>query len=282
MSSFRFLADGSTYPGPALPKTLEDVVKPEWLLIDPDVASTLLAQGFVVTPDGYRQFQHAYASYLYEGQVFFVTTDVGYHFLHLAFSKLLRDIEQQTLLPILEDLVRGLVEAARQQTSELAGTDLAEAAARAQQLFEATAALLEIDVGPIGPLAQQEVDLAREATQLTKSPTSSFGECAPFTSLRNCVDYSLFKPRGHYTRNADLERYFLAMSMLGQASFFVEDADSLQVGLMAARLLAGDPDLAAAWRLIYEPTAFLVGVADDFTPFELADVAEVVVPGWLD
>ena len=276
------LGDDAIYPGPGLPETLEDVVKPDWLLIDPDVASTLLKQGFVVAPDGYRQFQHAYASYLYEGQVFFVTTDVGYHFLHLAFSKLLRDLEEQTLLPILEDMVRDLVEAARLQTSELAGTDLADAAGRAQQLYEATAALLEIDVGPIGPLAQAEVDLAREAVQLTKSPVGSFGECAPAASLRNCVDYSLFKPRGHYTRNADLERYFRAMSMLGQASFFVEDADSLRVGVMATRPLAADADLAAAWRLVYEPTAFLVGVADDYTPFEVADAAEVVAPGWLN
>jgi hypothetical protein len=276
------VGDGSAYPGPALPATLEGVLKPDSVTLDPEVAATLLAQGFVVVPDGYRQFQHAYASYQYAGEVFFVTTDVGYHFLHLAFSKLLRDIEQGTLLPILEELVGGLVEATRQQMAELEGGHLAGAAERAQQLYEATATLLELDVGPIGPLAQQEVDLALEATQLTTSPTTSFGECDPFTSLRNCVDYSLFKPRGHYTRTADLERYFRAMSMLGQASFFVQDPESLQIGVLASRPLLLDGNLADAWRLVYEPTAFMVGVADDYTPFELGDVADVVSPGWLD
>ena len=275
------MGDGSAYPGPTLPATTAGVLKPEWLTLDPEVVETLLAQGFVVVPDGYRQFQHAYASYLYEGQVFFVTTDVGYHFLHLAFSKLLRDIEQSTLLPILEEMVGGLVEATRQQKAELEGSELAEAAARAQQLYEATATLLELDVGPIGPLAQQEVDLALEATQLTTSPTTSFGKCDPFASLRNCVDYSLFKPRGHYTRNEDLERYFRAMSTLGQASFFVHDAESLQVGVLASRPLLMDEDLAGAWRLVYEPTAFMVGVADDYTPFELGDVAPGIASGWL-
>ena len=276
------LGDVPTYPGPGLPDSLGGVLKPDWLTLEPQVAATLLEQGFVVAPDGYRQFQHAYASYLYEGQVFFVTTDAGYHFLHLAFSKLLRDIEQQTLLPILEQLVGGLVESAREQTAELEGTGLAEPADRAQQLVEATAMLLGLEVGPVGPLAQQEVELALEATQLTASPTTSFGECAPLFSLRNCVDYSLFKPRGHYTRNEDLERYFRAMSMLGQASFFIKDADSLGVGVLAARLLVQDQDLVDAWSLVYEPTSFLVGVADDYTPFELAGVAEAVVPGWLD
>jgi hypothetical protein len=276
------LDEESAYPGPALPTTLEGVLKPEWLNLEPEVAATLLAQGFVVVPDGYRQFQHAYASYLYEGQVFFVTTDVGYHFLHLAFSKLLRDLEQQTLLPILEELVGDLVDSAREQTAELEGTDLAEPASHTQQLFEATATLLDLEIGPIGPLAQQEVDLALEATQLTTSPTTSFGECAPFVSLRNCIDYSLFKPRGHYTRNGDLERYFRAMSMLGQASFFIHDPDSLRIGALASRLLVRDQDLVDAWRLVYDPTAFLVGVADDYTPFELSEVAKTIAPGWLE
>ena len=276
------LEDGSVYPGPSLPSSIEGVLKPGWLTLEPEVAATLLTQGFVVIPDGYRQFQHAYASYLYEGQVFFVTTDGGYHFLHLAFSKLLRDIEQNRLLPILEELVLGLVEAARKQTTELEGTDLAEAARRAQQIYEAVATLLELEVGPTGPLAQQEVKLALEASQLTASPTTSVGECMPLASLRNCVDYSLFKPRGHYTRNEDLERYFRAMSMLGQASFFIHDAGSLRIGMLAARPLMRDADLAEAWRLVYEPTAFMVGVADDYTPFELAKAAGEVVPGWLD
>ena len=273
---------GFAYPGPTRPSSIDGVLKPDWLTLDDEVAAALLAQGFVVVPDGYKQFQHAYASYLYEGQVFFVTTDAGYHFLHLAFSKLLRDIEQDTLLPLLEELVVGLVDGAREQEAELAGTDLAATAGRVVQLYEAAATLLELDVSPIGPLAQQEVDLALEATLLTRSPVTSFAECRPLQSLVNCVDYSLFKPRGHYTRNQDLERFFRAMSMLGQASFFVHDADSLRIGVLAARPLVDNASLAGIWRLVYEPTAFMVGVADDYTPFELADAAESIVPGWLD
>ncbi|MGZ8755352.1 MAG: hypothetical protein ACXW15_09200, partial [Acidimicrobiia bacterium] len=52
------VGDGSAYPGPALPATLEGVLKPDSVTLDPEVAATLLAQGFVVVPDGYRQFQH--------------------------------------------------------------------------------------------------------------------------------------------------------------------------------------------------------------------------------
>ncbi len=276
------LLEGGSYPGPGLPDSLAGVLKPVWLTIEPAAAATLLQNGFVVVPADYRQFQHAYASFQYQGEVFFVTTDVGYHFLHLAFSKVLRDLEEQTLLPILEDLIVGLVTGARAQQAELAGTELEEAASRVTQLFEAGALLLGTDVGQVGPLARQEASLAEEGAQLVASPTTSFGECLPIAGISNCVDYSLFKPRGHYTRSEDLERYFRAMSLLGQSSFWVKDPQSLRLGVLAARVLVSDPDLVEAWRLIYEPTAFMVGIADDYTPFELADVAAQVVATGLD
>ena len=84
----------------------------------------------MVVPGEARLFHPLYQSFDYEGEVYFVTTDVGYHYLHLAFSKILRELEQSELLPILEDLWSGLVDAARLQRDELAGTDLADAADR--------------------------------------------------------------------------------------------------------------------------------------------------------
>ena len=41
----------------------------------------------------------------------------------------------------------------------------------------------------------------------------------------------------------------------------------------------GHPELEALWRQVFEPTAFLVGVSDDYTPFELVDAVESEVPG---
>jgi hypothetical protein len=53
------------------------------------------------------------------------------------------------------------------------------------------------------------------------------------------------------------------------------------VGIMLARPLVADESLAEDWQLVYEPTAFLVGAADDYTPFELAAVASDVTPDGL-
>ncbi len=147
------------------------------------------------------------------------------------------------------------------------------------QLYQATGSLLGLDIGALGALADDEVALAEEAARLTESPITSFGDCNPLRAISHCVDYSLFKPRGHYTRNADLERYFRAMSLLGNSAFFLGSPESLRIGLLATRVLVADPELMDTWRLVYEPTAFMVGVSDDYTPVEMAEVADEVVPG---
>lgn len=276
------ISDSGTYEGPEWPTTLDDVVVPPdavYLLQDQGVKDALLARGFVVTPGYWSLFQDVYGLALYDNHAMFVTTDVAYHMLHLAFSKVLRDTEQDAMLPVLERLVSRGLEAARAQEASYRGTALEDMAARVTQLFEAAGALLGMDVGPIGQLARAEVDLANEAAQFTTSPLTGFTGCEPTESPRGCVDFSLFKPRGHYTRNADLERYFKAMSLLGQegASFIASehdgvvtvDAASMQFALLLSRAM-DDTTTERDWESIYEPTAFMVGLADDYTPYEVS------------
>ena len=51
--------------------------------------------------------------------------------------------------------------------------------------------------------------------------------------------------------------------------------------MLAARTLVAHPELVSLWQAIYEPTAFLVGRSDDYTPLELAAAAKTVDPTWL-
>jgi hypothetical protein len=242
----------------------------------PGVTEALTERGFVVVPADLRLFHFAYQGNAYEGWPVFVTTDAAYHTWHLVFDKLLRNLEQQVLLPKLEKLVSGLLEAAQAQTAEVAGTPVEDAASRAEQLFQVAAAELGLPVTP-GQLAQEEKALV--------DAHSAPHETSPIVGAP--VDYSLFTPRGHYTRNADLTRYFVAMSVLGQLPFCLPGTiecpglEPARIAILASRVLAGDPDLLALWREVYEPTAFLVGVADDYTPLEVAAAAQTAAPSGL-
>ncbi|MDJ0497814.1 MAG: DUF3160 domain-containing protein [Acidimicrobiia bacterium] len=276
------LSGGPAYAGPGTPSSLGGVSVADWIndyLDSNDAKGQLTSNGFVIVPGTTRHFHHIYEGAAYDGWPVFVTTDAAYHVWHLAFDKILRETEQQTLLPALEEMVTRLVELARAQENELADTELAEAANRVTQFYEAAATVLELDVGPIGPLAEAEVQLIMAADRRSVSPTTGGDENSGF--ITTLIDYSLFRPRGHYTRTPELERFFRGMSQLGNNAFLL--GEGMQLGILASRVLLADPEVVARWQLIYEPTAWLVGAADDYTPLEVGAVVEQVVPtGWTD
>jgi hypothetical protein len=268
------------YAGPATPHSLADVqVVPdlEKDLKQPGVTEALEQNGFVIVPSNLARFYYAYEGNEYSGWPVYVTTDVAYHEWHLVFDKTLRDLEQQVLLPKLDRLVSGLLQEAQAQTNELKGSSLEDSASRVEQLFQVAAAELGQNVS-LGKQAEQEKALIDQHSQPhTISPI-----------LGTPVDYSLFTPRGHYTLNAQLTRYFVAMSVLGQLPFclpgtkFCEGVEPARMGILASRVLVGNPDLVELWRQIYEPSAFLVGVADDYTPLEVEAAAKATPAGGLD
>ena len=107
------------------------------------MSEALEKNGFVVVPADFRLFHYAYQGNVYEGWPVFVTTDVAYHEWHLVFDKLLRSLEQQVLLPKLEQLVSGLLEAAHDtDRASSPARSLEDTASRVEQLFQVAAAEL--------------------------------------------------------------------------------------------------------------------------------------------
>lgn len=273
--------DRPAYAGPATPASLDGVAgaaRVRRQLSDRAIA-VLERQGFVIVPGYYPRFHMAYDFQIYEGSPVFVTTDAAYHTWHLIFDKILRDMEQKVLLPRLETLVGGMLERAVAQETALGGTALADDASAVADLMRVAGSLLKLPTGRLGERARAEkrLILAHGGNQI--SPI-----------LGTFIDYSLYAPRGHYTRTPALTRYFLAMSVLGQTAFLLPDSKQidgslmsdprgLRLAVLAAATLVGDAALEGLWREIFEPTAFLVGVSDDYSVFELADAVEATVPG---
>jgi len=272
-------ANAPAYAGPATPSSLANVKVVKALkseLEQPGVSAALEKNGFVVVPADFKLFQYAFEGNDYQGWPVFVTTDVAYHEWHLVFDKLLRSVEQEVLLPKLEQLVSGSLKAAQAQSKGLAGSSLEDTASRGEQLYQVAAAELGLPV-TLGPLAKKEKALIDAHSQAdTTSPI-----------LGSNVDYSIFTPRGHYTRTPQLTRFFLGMSVLGQLSaclpgtYKCPGIEPTRIGILASRALDSSPDLIALWREIYEPTAFLVGTADDYTPLDLQKAAEATPAGGL-
>lgn len=275
------LLDGAArYGGPATPTSLDGVLmtgyRQQQLDASAELAQKLAANGFVITDRSARFFHDLYEQQQYEYDTIFVTTDALYNAWHLVFSKVLRDTEEQVLIPTLGSFLTQAVTAARSQETQLGGGALAESASRVVAFFEAAATLLGVDVGAVSSLAREEVTLATDAAETTTSPITGFQQCELPNAFTSCVDYTQFLPRGHYTHSEALERYFRAMSELGQQAFYESDPASLRIGLLVSRLIVSDPALSQLWQSLYETTAFLVGVADDHTPLEAAAAMSAV------
>jgi hypothetical protein len=282
------LGDAPAYAGPRTPQTLVGVRVPRSIhsTLTTEVRQRLSQHGFVIVPSDAKLMWQAYAEAPYSNWPVFVTTDVAYHQWHLTFDKVLRSLEQEVLLPKLERLTRALLAEARDQATELRGTSLSDAASRVLKLMQVEATLLGLPAGPLGPAVRAELALIRAHDGLHVSPILGFGGSGdPGTVVPGFIDYSLYTPRGHYTRTPELTRYFLGMSVLGQSAFLVATGDvrPFAMAVLASRLIVpaglGSPSVASLWRDLYDPTAFLVGAADDYTPFEVSSAIEATTPG---
>lgn len=285
-SGVPLLGDTPAYAGPGNPTSLDAVEMTDYrrqtVDANPTLSALLTSNGFAVTDREARFFHDIYELNSYEYETLFVTTDTAYNSWHLVFSKVLRDTEEQVLEPALAIFLERIVTDARAQAEQLKGTDLADAADRVVAYYEAAATLLGLDVGTISQVATAEVALATDAAEATTSPITGFQQCGLPDNFIGCVDYTQFLPRGHYTHSETLQRYFRAMSLLGQEAFYLSDPASLRLGLLAARLVTANAEATRLWKTIYDTTAFFVGVADDYTPAEARAAAESVVSSGLD
>jgi hypothetical protein len=274
------LPETTPYAGPATPTSLDGVGMTDQVdrLLDADARAKLADQGFVVVPEEFRLFHHAYDEQFYTGTPVYLTTDAAYHAWHQVFDKTLRDLETRRLSPALEELLVGMRRNAVAQAEDLAGTPLQDDARKVVDVLSVALAELGRDVR-LSARARAEKALIDAHDASTESPI-----------LGSVADYSLYTPRAHYTRTKALTRYFVAMSVLGQTAFRLpgsvqtdgtryDSVDDLRVALLAARTLVERPELEALWRTIYEPTAFLVGSGDDYTPFELMAAFEEASAG---
>ena len=115
----------------------------------------------------------------------------------------------------------------------------------------------------VGEALAQEISLVLAATGMKPSPL--FGKCSPTKP----ADYSQFKPRSHYTKNATLGGYFRAMMFLGRNSYELKDSTIIGDATLAALAMARTPSNGksplAAWQDLMEITGFFAGQSDDIT-----------------
>jgi hypothetical protein len=246
--------------------------------------SALEERGFVVRPGPFEDFYELYTDLAEKNEPLLLTPDALLHTYHVLFDYALRTVEKDHFLRDLESLTDLLLCYEISQHRASPTGPIREDHRRNTAYFAVAKELLSGDSEPppeVAELVEAELDLIRAHEGLSVSPIFGYRE-----------DYSQYVPRGHYTRNEDFERYFLAMMWYGRMSFSLRpevldpeaDPDGpLRRALLICRALRdlrlGDASALEVWERIYEPTVFFVGASDDFTVHQILKAADEVLEG---
>ncbi|RLC89402.1 MAG: hypothetical protein DRI37_03865 [Chloroflexi bacterium] len=294
--SINLPADGFYDSSYVLPVALNSLTNEDAFTFNADQAALLGENGFVVTPGDWLEFFQLYESTRYQDLPVFVTTDSVYHVYHLLFDKLLRDLERDSLAPTLETLTNALVSAAEAQYHEAQGTSLEESARRVWGYFVVAQQLIMETPPPVpGPVATEvnaELALIAAHGGIDMSPLLSLPEafdeglfCDPNATPEQaekfyCEDYSQYVPRGHYTRDEQLKRYFRAMMWYGRINLRLKHTRETRLALLMTRIIrqttVNGVEATELWANIYDPTVFLVGKSDDLSFHEYGPLMDAV------
>ena len=237
---------------------------------------------FTVKKSRYQQLFDIYNLGTWDGIPIFVTTDAVLHTYHTLFDRLLAEIEMHHFVNALDQLTETLINETKSQLTQTEKV-LASDAVYHNLAFLCVAA--ELLNGPdtsipdtVSALVNSEISYITDHNGFHYSPV-----LGNFSQL----DYSQFKPRGHYTKNDTLKAYFKTMIWYGWTILTMETnlfgdlssshtLQSLMLVQMLYSLHADGQSLLDLWKQIYEPTIFYVGKTDDPNVCDYKSIADQI------
>jgi len=236
---------------------ISNLLNPAQLVeFDEQLQEKLAQNGFAIVPADHQQLFHVYEQNDYTNMPNFVTTDLYLQLFHLYFDCMLRDVEEYKFFPLL----RQFCDAASSRYMDDDETSL-----WLITYFKVANALLE------GKAPEYDTTALEEYNKVMKSE-DAFSEYLGYTNAQ--FAYSLFRPRGHYTRNDTLQRYFRTMMWLQTVPFQTDSkADMLKVFSLANKI--GNPNYTEEYQLykkLTEPMTWLMGQPDDVSILQVGKI----------
>ncbi len=238
---------------------------------DDEFMAKLKQNNFVIITGKNEQLFHLYEENDYRMIPNFVTTDLFLQAFHMFFSYTLKSLEQQMFIPTLTDLCEEL----NKECLRMAETE-SDPIIRNMAEFNATFYAI-----PYYLLTEKELRVPDEYRKYflkeianIDNETDDFSEFMSFTDVY--FPYSLFKPRGHYTRKPEMQAYFKAMMWLQTAPFCRDNQDHLNYTIFSAVLLNtirlnDNERLLDLYSSIFEPVVFLIGLPDNLSVLDITD-----------
>ncbi len=231
----------------------------------------LESNGFYLEKTGYKNPFNLYKQLDKNNEPMLITVDLPLYSMHLIFDYTLRELEMNSLYDSLKILTETMYKLNYTNYKE-ANDPKIKKIYRLISLYFAVP-LLYLDTNFLPPpdlneFIESEYELIEAHKGFSISPVFSYNE-----------DYSQYYPRGHYTVNEKLKRYFKAFMWYGRIGFYFSpdkilteksNSEELAINMVKSSIIIystieGDKRLKAIWNYINNITEFYVGISDDLT-----------------
>ena len=234
----------------------------------------LAQDGFAIVPATHDQLFHVYEQNDYQEFPSFVTTDLYLQLYHLYFDCMLKEIEEESLIKLMTEMARNMYDVMHQQAANTNNEEI-WAYANHNAVFFAVAYQLLTGKAIGTPEEQAEAKPEVEKAINAKNDFSDFME--DYKSIE--YPYSHFRPRGHYSRNETLQRYFRGMMWLQSVPFGLDNPDEVAEAVVMAYALDSHPQAKQNYDTFNKLITFLMGQPDNLSiPQVIAEVKKIGLP----
>ena len=200
---------------------------------DAQLSAHLAKDGFAIVPATHDQLFNIYEQNDYSQFPNFVTTDLYLQLYHLYVDCLLREVEENQLLPLMIKFCRDMHEMLYNMERWSGFDEKVNKVAHHNATFYNIAYKLFTDEYISDP---EPGDVAaEEVANVMASVNNTSRFMADYQEVQ--FAYSLFRPRGHYTRTENLKRFFRGMMWLQTVPFGLDHNDEVMAAVQQAYAL---------------------------------------------
>lgn len=247
--------------------------------------SLINKNGFMVTErQSFPSFGAGFHNIYIKDLPVFVSTDAILHALHMSYDAILKQVETETLIPALDDMLADMRGELPRLAKKYAGNqDVLRSLDDADVYLTVAASLLADPAAePVEPVFGRNA--ATVAGYLENIENESPTQEAMFGETPRSYDYSQFTIRGHYTDSDILGRYFQAMIWIGRTEIYLSRTegsanppspeDIKRQTVMAALLAeaARDGDAFTELNTIDRTLRFMIGESDNVSLANILDL----------
>ena len=249
---------------------------------DSKLYNMLGRNGFAIVPAEHNQLFHVYEKNDYADFPSFVTTDLYLQLFHLYFDCVLRDVEEKHLDSLMI-VFSSQMEAEMKTLTSSQDAEIKAAAEFGQAWFAVASWLFSHDKAPASAAKLNVPEAYKKMVmeEITKAfdAENGYSDMLEYFPPEEMFGYSLFRPRGHYTRSKVCSRYFRGMMWLQTAHFGTNKPSKMKQIALIANVINQQPKLRAIYNKVSEPITYLMGTPDNVTIIQVANrIKEMGLP----